>query len=80
VDAVFPHEVRSSAQGLFNVMILGLGPLVVNMTAPWLYDTVFTHGSVTDFHSLFLTACGISLGAALLLGLGFHPPKNVGNG
>jgi len=34
--------------------------------------------SVTDFHGLFLMACGISLAAALLLGLGFHPPKNVG--
>jgi MFS family permease len=78
VDAVFPHDVRSSAQGLFNVMILGLGPLVVNMTAPWLFDEVFTHGGKTDYHGLFLVAMGISLAAALLLALGFHPPKNIG--
>lgn len=80
VDGVFPKDVRSSAQGLFNVMILGLGPLLVNLTAPYLFDQVFTHDKITDFHGLFLMACGISLGAALLLALGFHPPKNVGNG
>ena len=78
VDAVFPKDVRSSAQGLFNVMILGLGPLVVNMTAPWLFGEVFTHDKVTDFRGLFLMATGVSLAAALLLGLGFHPPKDVG--
>jgi hypothetical protein len=58
-------------------MILGLGPLVVNLTAPWLYDTVFTHEKVTDFHNLFLMASGLSLVAALVLGLGFHPPKEI---
>jgi MFS family permease len=78
VDAVFPKDVRSSAQGLFNVMILGLGPLVVNMIAPWLFDEVFTHDKITDYKGLFLLATGISLFAALLLGLGFHPPKDVG--
>jgi MFS family permease len=77
VDEVFPKDIRSSAQGLFNVMILGLGPLVVNLTAPWLFDTVFTHDKMTDFHGLFLMAAGVSLGAALLLGLGFHPPKDL---
>jgi MFS family permease len=79
VDAVFPKDVRSSAQGLFNVMILGLGPLVVNLTAPYLFDNIFTHDSETNFKGLFLMASGLSVFAALLLALGFHPPKNVGN-
>ncbi len=78
VDAVFPKDVRSSAQGLFNVMILGLGPLIVNMTAPWLFDEIFTRSGITDYHGLFLMAMGISVAAALILALGFHPPKNVG--
>ena len=73
VDEVFPKDVRSSAQGLFNMMILGLGPLVVNMTAPWLYETVFHK----DFHSLFVMASGLSLAAAVILALGFHPPKEL---
>lgn len=73
VDEVFPKDVRSSAQGLFNMMILGFGPLVVNMTAPWLFGDVF-HG---DFHKFFLMASGLSLSAALILALGFHPPKDL---
>jgi MFS family permease len=80
VDAVFPKDVRSSAQGLFNVMIFGLGPLMVNLVGPYLFDNVFTHDKVPDYHSLFLTATGISLAAALLLAFAFHPPKNLGNG
>ncbi len=74
VDEVFPKDVRSSAQGLFNMMILGFGPLAINMTAPWLFGDVF-HGS---FHTFFLYASGLSLAAALILALGFHPPKNLG--
>lgn len=77
VDEVFPKDARSSAQGLFNIMILGLGPLVVNMTAPWLFDTVFSKNGIADYQSLFTVASGVSLGAALLLALGFHPPKEI---
>ncbi|MGN6543547.1 MAG: hypothetical protein ACTHK7_00745, partial [Aureliella sp.] len=35
--------VRASAQGLFNVMILGVGALVANSICPWLQQEVFTH-------------------------------------
>ena len=54
VDAYFPKDVRSSAQGLFNVMILGVGALVANSICPWLLQEVFTKNGVTDFHGLFL--------------------------
>jgi MFS family permease len=67
VDEFFPKDVRTSAQGLFNVMILGVGALVAN---------TFTVDGVIDFHGLFLVPCGCALGAALLLGLFFHPPKS----
>ena len=33
VDEYFPKDVRASAQGLFNLMILGFGPLVANSSA-----------------------------------------------
>ena len=36
VDEYFPKDVRSSAQGLFSVMILGLGALVANSVCPYL--------------------------------------------
>lgn len=75
VDAYFPKDARSSAQGLFNVMILGVGALVANSICPWLIQTVFTEGGVTNFRALFMVPSLISLGAVLLLALMFHPPK-----
>jgi len=77
VDAYFPKDVRSSAQGLFNMMILGFGALVANSICPTLREKVFTHDGVTDFRSLFLIPCGIALGAAILLAVAFHPPKQA---
>jgi MFS family permease len=74
VDEYFPKDVRSSAQGLFNVMILGIGALVANSICPYLIQKVFTHGAATDFRSLFLVPlAGASL-AAVALALFFRPP------
>jgi len=75
VDAFFPKDVRSSAQGLFNVMILGIGVLAANSLCPWLIQSVFTANGVTDFRSLFLLPCLTALAAAIVLALAFRPPK-----
>jgi nucleoside transporter len=75
VDEYFPKDIRSSAQGLFNFMILGLGPLVANFACPWLYDVKFTHDGKTDFTALFLVPCAAAIVAAIGLALFFHPPK-----
>jgi MFS family permease len=74
VDAYFPKDVRSSAQGLFNVMILGIGALVANSICPWLIQEVFTKNGVTDFHDLFLVPLVAGSVAALALAFLFHPP------
>jgi MFS family permease len=74
VDEFFPKDVRASAQGLFNVMILGVGALVANSVCPYLIQKVFTHNGVTDFRQLFLVPCGIALAAAVSLALFFRPP------
>jgi len=74
VDAYFPADVRSSAQGLFNVMILGVGALIANSLCPWLLQTVYTVDGVTDFKSMFMIPMVISILAALLLAFGFRPP------
>jgi nucleoside transporter len=70
----FPQDVRASAQGLFNMMILGIGALVANSVCPYLMQTVFTHGGTTDFRGLFLVPLGAAVLAALALALFFHPP------
>jgi MFS family permease len=76
VDAYFPKNVRSSAQGLFNVMILGVGALVANSLCPWLLQNVFTttEGKV-DYRNMFLFPTAVATLAAIALAVFFHPPK-----
>lgn len=83
VDEYFPKDARSSAQGLFNLMILGIGPLVANSVCPKLLQEVYTHkldnGSVSiDFQGLFQIPLLLAIGAAVALALFFHPPKKAG--
>jgi nucleoside transporter len=73
VDENFPKDVRASAQGLFNLLILGLGPFLGNFLWGWLGDR-FGIDKIEGFHKLFLVPLGFSLFAALLLALFFHPP------
>ena len=49
VDEFFPKDARASAQGLFNLMILGFGPLVANSVGPVLIEQTFNHGGIVDF-------------------------------
>ncbi|MSR30524.1 MAG: MFS transporter [Gemmataceae bacterium] len=79
VDEFFPKDARSSAQGLFNVMILGIGALAANSLCPYVKD-YFTVDKVTDYKALFQVPCGISLAGAITLALFFNPPaKASGN-
>jgi nucleoside transporter len=73
-DEYFPKDVRASAQGLFNVMILGVGNLAANLICPYLMQSVFTHDGVVNFQGLFLVPLGVALVAALALAFFFHPP------
>ncbi|MGZ4971340.1 MAG: nucleoside permease [Limisphaerales bacterium] len=74
VDEYFPKDVRASAQGLFNVMILGIGALVAFSVCPKVFE-MFTKDGVTNFRALFLVPCGAAVFAAISLALFFHPPK-----
>jgi MFS family permease len=74
VDAYFPKDIRSSAQGLFNLQILGLGALAANSICPWLIQRVYTVDGVTDFRGLFLVPLACALIGAIALALFFKPP------
>jgi predicted permease len=74
-DAYFPKDARASAQGLFNMMILGGGALLANSICPYLGQSVFTHENVINFKGLFLVPMGCALAATIALALFFHPPK-----
>lgn len=82
VDEKFPKDARTSAQGLFNLLILGVGPFVGNFIWGKLGDhyttKVIVNGaaqSQINFHSLFLVPAGLALVAAFLLFAFFHPPE-----
>jgi MFS family permease len=77
VDAYFPKDIRSSAQGLFNLQILGIGALLANSICPWLIQSVYTVNGATDFKSLFMVPLIAASAAAIALALFFHPPKDT---
>ena len=79
IDAVFPKDVRASAQGWFNLLILGLGDLA----GKWLFLPLaesLTKNGVTDYRTLFLVPAGMAVSAMILLALFFRPPTFGPNG
>jgi MFS family permease len=77
VDEFFPKDVRASAQGLFNLMILGFGPLVANVIGPKLMGDTFKTATGVDFRSLFLVPFSAAVLAAVILAIFFHPPEKT---
>ena len=77
VDAYFPKDIRSSAQGLFNLQILGIGALLAYSICPWLMQSVYTVNNIVDFKGLFMVPLIVSSAAAVALALFFHPPKST---
>ncbi|WP_334162845.1 MFS transporter [Phenylobacterium sp.] len=79
VDAVFPKDVRSSAQGLFNLLILGVGAVAASFLFPNLMGRMTTAGPdgapMVDYQSLFMVPTGMALVAVVLLALFFRPPE-----
>jgi nucleoside transporter len=74
VDEYFPKDVRSSAQGLFNVLILGVGPFFANFVCGRL-KTAYAVGNTVDYHAVFQYSMSAALVGALILLLFFHPPS-----
>jgi MFS family permease len=56
VDEFFPKNVRSSAQGLFNFLILGLGPFVGNFVWPMLGDMARVDITRNEFPPVWMFA------------------------
>jgi len=81
IDKCFPKDIRTSAQGLFNLMIFGLGDIVCKIF--WIYfgNPMFTvkteTGTALDWPKLFLVPAGLSIVAVLVLALFFHPKDSA---
>lgn len=76
VDAVFPKDVRSSAQGLFNLLILGVGQMVAASIFPKL-EVMFTINGQVQWQKFFLIPTVMAILGILLLGLFFRPPTRA---
>jgi nucleoside transporter len=70
-DMVAPRDVRSSAQALINVAVLGVGMLIGGFFAGWLKD-FFTEGGVTNYTMVFLVPTVITVLAGIAFALLFR--------
>jgi MFS family permease len=75
VDDVFPKDIRTSAQGLFNLLVLGAGVVLANFWLGSYKASVTAADGAVDYHKLFLLPSGLALAACVLLALFFRPPS-----
>jgi nucleoside transporter len=76
VDDYFPRDSRASAQGLFNLLILGLGPFVGSLLWGVLGDRLQTPAGQIDFGQLFMWPAWLAVAALVLLLVAFRPPAS----
>ncbi|MFM7208041.1 MAG: MFS transporter [Planctomycetaceae bacterium] len=76
IDAAFPKDVRSSAQSLFNLLVLGLGDLAAKWFFIPLQDKLRGPDGI-DYRQLFLWPTFMALAAAIVLAVAFWPPKSL---
>lgn len=76
IDEFLPKDSRTSAQGLFNFLVLGIGPITARFLWPFLQG-MYTKNDVVDYSKLLLFPSGIAVVGAVLLLLFFHPPQKA---
>ena len=77
VDENFPKDSRASAQALFNLLILGLGPFVGSLLWGTLADRFRTAAGGVDYEQLFQAPAWLAAAATLLLLVAFRPPTRA---
>ncbi|GIV10370.1 MAG: nucleoside permease [Fimbriimonadales bacterium] len=70
-DMIAPRDVRSSAQALINVAVLGVGMLIGGFFAGWLKD-YFTQDGVTNYTQVFLVPTVITIIAGIAFAVLFR--------
>ena len=81
VDEFFPKSMRSTAQGMFNFLIFGMGPFVGTFVWPmtkYLAPRDAT-GKILDYQNVFLAPAGTALVAAAILFIFFRVPDRYGH-
>jgi nucleoside transporter len=73
VDERFPRDVRASAQALFNLLILGIGPFLGGLLWGRMGDVLRTADGQVDFGRLFLGPAWMGVAALVLFVIAFRP-------
>ncbi|MBI1189704.1 MAG: MFS transporter [Tepidisphaera sp.] len=73
VEKVAPADSRHSAQTVFGIIILGLGPVLAGLYNQWLDHAFPTDGVNPAWRGLWLVQAAIGLGSGILLALAFRP-------
>jgi nucleoside transporter len=73
VDEKFPKDARASAQTLFNLLILGIGPFLGGLLWGQLGDVLRTPDGQVDFGRLFMWPAWLAAAATILLLVAFRP-------
>ena len=74
VDEHFPRDSRASAQGLFNLLILGLGPFVGSLLWGALGDRLQTPPGRSTSAGCSWAPAWLAVAALVLLLVAFRPP------
>jgi MFS family permease len=77
VDYAFPKDVRASAQGLFNLLILGVGNVAASFLFPALMAQWTDASGAVDYRTLFMVPAGMAVVAILLLAAFFRPAERA---
>jgi nucleoside transporter len=80
VDERCPRDARASAQGLFNLVILGVGPFAGSLLWGRLGDVFRLADGSVDFSRLFIAPAALALAAALLMMAAFNPGPQKAQG
>ncbi len=76
VEKVSPENIRHSAQTVFGIIILGLGPVVAGFYNQF-FDRYTDASGHQQYQQFWFTQSGIALVSMIILLLLFHPRKEV---
>lgn len=74
VDTIAPPDIRHSAQSLITLVTYGIGNYIGSLFAGWVFD-FFTKGGVTNWTSVFLVPCALTVLCAIVFLLFFREKK-----
>lgn len=74
VDTFAPKDIRASAQAFVAIVVLGAGRFIGSRFAGWIQD-FYTTGGTTNWQSVFIVPCALTVLCALLFIMFFRDEK-----